>query len=105
MPEQDEHIQLTMTVVEPPTIFDEIWDDPGDYPSNAGAGPLPSYEFECLRSGGEFRIDLNDELIQEMCEFLPPPRQHVRELDRDKLHVKVVRIEDGELVLCLEEDE
>ena len=24
----------------------ERWDDPGDYPSNAGSGPLPSYD--CL---------------------------------------------------------
>jgi hypothetical protein len=23
----------------------ERWDDPGDYPSNAGQGPLPSYDF------------------------------------------------------------
>ena len=24
------------------------WDDPGDYPSNAGAGPLPSYKFPII---------------------------------------------------------
>jgi hypothetical protein len=23
----------------------ETWDDPGDYPSNAGSGPLPSYQY------------------------------------------------------------
>jgi hypothetical protein len=23
----------------------ETWDDPGDYPSNAGQGPLPSYDY------------------------------------------------------------
>jgi hypothetical protein len=23
----------------------ERWDDPGDYPSNAGSGPLPSYDY------------------------------------------------------------
>jgi len=28
------------------TVEWEQWDDPGDYPSNAGAGPLPSWKYE-----------------------------------------------------------
>jgi hypothetical protein len=27
------------------TVCWECWDDPGDYPSNAGSGPLSSYEY------------------------------------------------------------
>lgn len=26
-------------------VLVETWDDPGDYPSNAGSGPLPSYSY------------------------------------------------------------
>ena len=29
----------------------ETWDDPGDYPSNAGAGPLPSSEWPLTPEG------------------------------------------------------
>lgn len=28
----------------------DTWDDPGDYPSNAGGGPLPSYDYEVVES-------------------------------------------------------
>ena len=38
------------------------WDDPGDYPSNAGAGPLPSYTF-LAGLDGEVQIELTDEEI------------------------------------------
>jgi len=41
----------------------ESWSDPGDYPSGAGSGPLPSYQY--LESvDGEIRLEVNpDELI------------------------------------------
>ena len=26
-------------------VLVETWDDPGDYPSGAGSGPLPSYDY------------------------------------------------------------
>lgn len=39
----------------------ETWDDPGDYPSNAGAGPLPSYKYAVcdgeVRVYGDFDLD------------------------------------------------
>lgn len=34
----------------------DTWDDPGDYPSNAGSGPLPSYTY-FLGLGGEIRVE------------------------------------------------
>lgn len=55
----------------------ETWDDPGDYPSGAGSGPLPSYqyvasvdgqltvEFECGDFGDE---EGGDKVLSE---FLP----------------------------------
>ena len=36
-------------------IMVETWDDPGDYPSGAGAGPLASYRY-IAGSEGEVRI-------------------------------------------------
>lgn len=44
----------------------ETWDDPGDYPSGAGAGPLPSYDYV---SGidGAFVVSLTH---AEMLEFI-----------------------------------
>lgn len=42
----------------------ETWDDPGDYPSNAGGGPLPSYQY-LDGVDGEIRLELNqDELLK-----------------------------------------
>ena len=38
----------------------DCWDDPGDYPSNAGAGPLPSYTF-VAGVDGQIVIDLEEE--------------------------------------------
>jgi hypothetical protein len=33
------------TISETLALEIERWDDPGDYPSNAGSGPLPSYDY------------------------------------------------------------
>ena len=38
----------------------ERWSDPGDYPSAAGSGPLPSYDY-LEGVDGEVRIELTDE--------------------------------------------
>ena len=37
----------------------ETWDDPGDYPSRAGGGPLPSYDYDVVDSW-DIYIDKND---------------------------------------------
>ena len=34
-----------MTVTGGLEIVEETWEDPGDYPSGAGSGPLPSYQY------------------------------------------------------------
>ena len=43
------------------------WDDPGDYPSNAGGGPLPSYDYlEGME--GEAKFELTDEELTQFNE-------------------------------------
>jgi hypothetical protein len=37
----------------------ERWDDPGDYPSGAGAGPLPSHTY-CVDIEGEAIIEIEE---------------------------------------------
>jgi len=41
----------------------ETWDDPGDYPSGAGAGPLPSYDY-VAGVDGSLRVELEESDIQ-----------------------------------------
>lgn len=43
----------------------ETWDDPGDYPSNAGSGPLPSYSY-LSHVEGEAKFELGDKEWQEL---------------------------------------
>ena len=43
----------------------ERWSDPGDYPSNAGSGPLPSYDY-LDGVDGEVRIELTYEELAEL---------------------------------------
>jgi hypothetical protein len=38
----------------------DTWDDPGDYPSNMGSGPLPSYKY-IDRVEGEVVVELDPE--------------------------------------------
>src|SRR6516162_10687083 len=45
----------------------EHWDDPGDYPSGAGGGPLPSYDYVAGVSG-EVVIELSSADFEEMIE-------------------------------------
>ena len=45
----------------------ETWDDPGDYPSGAGAGPLPSYDYVAGVSG-EIVVELSSADFEEMVE-------------------------------------
>lgn len=42
----------------------EEWDDQGDYPSNAGAGPLPSYKY-LAGVEGELVYELTDEEVND----------------------------------------
>ena len=51
-------LTLSVTVEEKAQVIMDTWDDPGDYPSRPGAGPLPSREFAVLQHGGTFIIDL-----------------------------------------------
>ena len=44
----------------------ERWDDPGDYPSGAGSGPLPSYDY-VAEVEGSVTIELED---SDLCEIL-----------------------------------
>jgi hypothetical protein len=43
----------------------DTWDDPGDYPSNAGSGPLPSYTF-VLGVEGKVVVELEDDDTVEL---------------------------------------
>ena len=46
-------------------VVTEIWSDPGDYPSNAESGPLPSYQY-LEGVDGEIRLELNPDELQEL---------------------------------------
>jgi len=48
-------MEITLDTIEP---LVEEWSDPGDYPSNAGGGPLPSYSY-LAGLDGELIIELN----------------------------------------------
>ncbi len=45
-------------------ILVETWDDPGDYPSGAGAGPLPSYDY-IAGVEGELVVELTEEELAD----------------------------------------
>jgi hypothetical protein len=45
------------------------WDDPGDYPSNAGSGPLPGYKY-IGAVNGEVVLELTDEELVDLPEFI-----------------------------------
>lgn len=53
----------------------ETWDDPGDYPSNAGAGPLPSYNY-IAGIEGEVKVQLSNHEHVEFLEFLQDEPLH-----------------------------
>jgi len=43
----------------------DTWDDPGDYPSGAGGGPLPSYTF-VAGVDGKMVVELDDDDVVEL---------------------------------------
>ena len=43
----------------------DTWDDPGDYPSGAGAGPLPSYSYVAGVNGSLVVEIPKEELLEE----------------------------------------
>jgi len=47
-------------------ILLDSWDDPGDYPSNAGSGPLPSYDY-VAGIEGEIEVQLTWKEYLEFC--------------------------------------
>jgi hypothetical protein len=51
----------------------DTWDDPGDYPSNAGSSPLPSYTF-VAGIEGKIAVELDDDDVVE----LPVTVEHVQ---------------------------
>lgn len=53
--------------IQEPSLCVETWEDPGDYPSGAGAGPLPSYPYFAIDLPGEWRVNI-DSLKQGMLE-------------------------------------
>ena len=59
--------------------FVETWDDPGDYPSNAGSGPLPSYSF-LAGMEGEVQIEMTDE---ELAAYGECQDEFIEQLDID----------------------
>lgn len=44
----------------------ERWDDPGDYPSGAGGGPLPSYDYLCPPEEVEVVVPATGEDVSEL---------------------------------------
>jgi len=63
----------------------ERWDDPGDYPSNAGSGPLPSCDYlEGME--GELKIELTPEELTQFNEAVEVGEQQdwVQENIEDK---------------------
>lgn len=83
----------------------ERWDDPGDYPSNAGGGPLPSYDFvsdvegtiELEISGsevGNFIAGGDTSLLEEIINEDPVLKQiDLRGVNVKSLRVTSVKIE------------
>jgi len=58
----------------------ETWDDPGDYPSGAGSGPLPSYQYvEAVE--GEVVVELEKDDLEAL--DLDPDYEADAELVRD----------------------
>lgn len=58
-------------------VLMDRWDDPGDYPSNAGAGPLPSYDF-LAGMEGEVQLELTTDEIDSYQEYV---EDFISELD------------------------
>ncbi len=80
----------------------ETWDDPGDYPSNAGGGPLPSHKV-LAGCEGAIVVELEpsdiDQLINEQIETETNPT-----LTNIRWHVPEIAIVAGKIRLALEVD-
>lgn len=90
-----------------PTVILERWDDPGDYPSGAGGGPLPSRHYLALDDPGALKIDL-EQIKDALWDGANTPLAYTQE-DEDsladlekKLYVTWDLLE-GELVFSLEQ--
>lgn len=64
-----------MKVIKNDLTFEmETWEDPGDYPSGAGSGPLPSYSY--ATSEGEViveDVENEDDLTDYLLDNVPSP--------------------------------
>ena len=64
-------------------VIIDTWDDPGDYPSNAGQFPLPSYDYvECVE--GECVIELDATELKELEEIGLDHADHIRDFAIDE---------------------
>lgn len=57
---------------EAPSVNIEHWDDPGDYPSGAGGGPLSSYQYIDSIDGGTINVKLLPAIIPDLSEPSEP---------------------------------
>jgi len=95
-------MKVTSETLEP-TIAQ--WDDPGDYPSGAGSGPLPSYKY-VESVDGEVTIEFDDiDLINLLNEVYDPKLPHkisvtkwnITKIDGRKITFEVAEFEDGDV--------
>jgi hypothetical protein len=85
----------------------EEWDDPGDYPSSAGSGPLPSYKY-IAGCDGEVVVELDaadmllawQQEIWEGWEIDTNPSVTVKKWSEPKMEIV-----DGKLRLTLQVEE
>lgn len=63
----------------------ERWEDPGDYPSNAGSGPLPSFDY-LAGMEGEVKFELTDEELTQFIEAVEVGEE--QEWIREKVEYK-----------------
>lgn len=65
-------------------VIIETWDDPGDYPSNAGQFPLPSYDYVGYVEG-ECVIELDANELKELEEIGLDHADHIRDAAIDEV--------------------
>ena len=72
----DDDMVVAVHCERPATWRTEVWDDPGDYPSGQGAGPLPSEKHEVLHDGGRFHIYVDE--LRDIAGLTDEQRSRVR---------------------------
>lgn len=84
----------------------ETWDDPGDYPSGAGGGPLPSHKY-IAACDGEVVIELDaDDVRQALDEsFGMPDPETEPSITVKKWATPTLTLVDGKLHITLTVEE